>query len=965
MFQKSQDISIDFSLSPVSINMESLLDGSSGGFVADPYNFRTENLSVIYKEEVGSDANGEAIVENIVQEIFPFGGEFISNTDLKHTENRVAIILPGTELVLFVYGTFQQAPQIEDYLDNRIYENKEAVIETLRPYLAAKDIWLNSLWNSGVERLELIDPQQNEKALSQIQYLGSSKLSEIPGVATKEWSFLAQIVPVQSIITFDLSEETLRSLRQEIIGSDQKDTLIGGNKDDLISGGKGNDTLIGGEGSDIFLGVGITSTSKQQGSNTIDGSDYLNQDTFDIVRYEEAASTYEDIRVFFNMAGSQSWGLQIVSQFGSDTIKNWNRIEFKDGTTITEAKLSQKGPIAFAIWSIDNAIDATSGYIGHTLRYIDDGRAPRFTGILKWFDFVDATIDALSLGYTVDQKKAAVKIAVTQAVNAITDPIIDIASERMTSFIEGLPVPDVIKAELKENVDIGTKDFKAQIRKATSDVFDDAIELAEEIEEIGWEAKWKQWMDTVSDNLKEIYQEPGFEDAKRQFQNQDLQPKFEEPPTEIAPLSEVHGTDGNDRLAVSLNIEKVNLGEGTDVVTGVSKEFNNDLIVGFTAGDKLVFENIQLNNSQFKITQLDESTAKIEIIEATTNAELIRIFLEGDFGGLRFAAESSINRTSLEIEENGTIVVDTPSIDFQDDPDAVQYLKGVSDNDRFIIDGSEEEFTVTRTKDGDGHVVYSENSTDLLFGFEVINFNDGLIDLNNLPAEYLDRVGEVQFINGSNRVETFVIEGNASEYSWGRTLDDIGYVIWGKGSHDILYNVEKLKFLDVTVDLTNGNVTYNDGTPLEETVHEYTPGFNQYLIGLSKRDIFKINDVSDGYSWNKTNDGDGIVIWNDTQHSILYHFEKIQFLDEVIELDLIPPLVVNDDPERVQFVHGTDAEETFKISALSSDYSWGKTEDGQGYVVYNNEQHDLLFDIEQIEFDDQTIVLDLIRTDYM
>ena len=55
--------------------------------------------------------------------------------------------------------------------------------------------------------------------------------------------------------------------------------------------------------------------------------------------------------------------------------------------------------------------------------------------------------------------------------------------------------------------------------------------------------------------------------------------------------------------------------------------------------------------------------------------------------------------------------------------------------------------------------------------------------------------------------------------------------------------------------------------------------------------------------------------------------------------------------------HGTDS---VRFDGLKSEYSIAKTIDGTGYVVWNEKSVDLMWDIEQIEFDDESVELDLI-----
>ena len=62
--------------------------------------------------------------------------------------------------------------------------------------------------------------------------------------------------------------------------------------------------------------------------------------------------------------------------------------------------------------------------------------------------------------------------------------------------------------------------------------------------------------------------------------------------------------------------------------------------------------------------------------------------------------------------------------------------------------------------------------------------------------------------------------------------------------------------------------------------------------------------------------------------------------------------------DEYQTVIGSKDGDTFVIRGESDDYNWIPTEDQLGTVVWNSQGHDLLYDIEFIEFDDETIEID-------
>lgn len=170
--------------------------------------------------------------------------------------------------------------------------------------------------------------------------------------------------------------------------------------------------------------------------------------------------------------------------------------------------------------------------------------------------------------------------------------------------------------------------------------------------------------------------------------------------------------------------------------------------------------------------------------------------------------------------------------------------------------------------------------------------------------------------------------------------------------------------LDISVTATDGsgeNVSDEFRLTIEEestteTLYDDQPNETQYLFGTPENDIFVINGQSADYSWASTQDGLGIVVWGPTGHDLLYDFEAIRFND------LTAPLVQDDPryddiPGLTQYLTGSTANDVFVIDGNSGDYNWGSTQDGQGIVVWNSEGHDILYEFEAIEFNDQTVAL--------
>lgn len=212
-----------------------------------------------------------------------------------------------------------------------------------------------------------------------------------------------------------------------------------------------------------------------------------------------------------------------------------------------------------------------------------------------------------------------------------------------------------------------------------------------------------------------------------------------------------------------------------------------------------------------------------------------------------------------------------------------------------------------------------------------------------------DIPNETQYLTGVGDKDVFAIDGNASDYGWGETQDGEGIVVWGPTGHDLLYGFETIRFNDTDISLVQTGNEYID-----------VANVTQYLTGSSdEEETFVINGNSDDYQWGATQDGEGIVVWGPTGHDLLYDFDKITFNDQTVDLDApnTGPQTVQDDPNLTQHLTGSDAVDRFVIDGDSSDYGWDKTLDNTGIVVWNENGHDILYDFEEIEFNDQVIDL--------
>lgn len=150
---------------------------------------------------------------------------------------------------------------------------------------------------------------------------------------------------------------------------------------------------------------------------------------------------------------------------------------------------------------------------------------------------------------------------------------------------------------------------------------------------------------------------------------------------------------------------------------------------------------------------------------------------------------------------------------------------------------------------------------------------------------YSDIKGKAQYLDGKTDNDVFAIAGKSKDYDWDTAQDGKGVVVWNKqtGQHDVLYDFEKMKFNDKTVDLTKK--TYGPDTNVANGTAIDNKGTTQYLTGDKGKDVFKIDGDAKDYGWEKTADN-GHVVWNKKteDHDILYDFEELKFNDTDIAL---------------------------------------------------------------------------------
>ncbi len=150
-------------------------------------------------------------------------------------------------------------------------------------------------------------------------------------------------------------------------------------------------------------------------------------------------------------------------------------------------------------------------------------------------------------------------------------------------------------------------------------------------------------------------------------------------------------------------------------------------------------------------------------------------------------------------------------------------------------------------------------------------------------------------------------------------------------------------------------------TGSDETLVNDDPNDNQYLLGETDNDVFVVAGASSSYGWAPTENGEGVVIWNNSGFDLLFDFEKIRFTDTDLDISTVlqtGPTYL-DDPDINQHVTGETANDVFVIDGPSDDYDWEATGDGNGVVIWttdaDDDGFDVLYGIESIQFTDETV----------
>ncbi|MCT4654706.1 MAG: C39 family peptidase [Cohaesibacter sp.] len=345
---------------------------------------------------------------------------------------------------------------------------------------------------------------------------------------------------------------------------------------------------------------------------------------------------------------------------------------------------------------------------------------------------------------------------------------------------------------------------------------------------------------------------------------------------------------------------------------------------------------------------VDDGSGTAALYKGTLNAD-------GSFAMTLVSNDSNVSRKTV-----GGVAWQTPELNLPedgevfDDPNVEQYLFGTGDNDVFVISGKSTDYNWNYAEDGKGILIWNNEGFDIVWDFEAIRFNDKTIDLTADKIGQMvikDTKGQTDYLFGTAGNDIFVIDGQSSDYNWTYAEDGKGILIWNEQGFDIVWDFETIQFTDKSIDLT--------ADVIGQMIIKDTKGQSDYLFGTKGEDVFVIDGQSTDYNWNYAEDGKGILIWNSEGFDIVWDFETLRFNDRDIDLtaDKVGQIVAKDIKGQTDYLSGSEGTDIFVMDADRADFNIEKTVDGTGVVIWNNDSVDMLWDFEEIKFNDETVII--------
>lgn len=508
----------------------------------------TTTKTITFTDEEGNSSQSTIRFTNV------FNGAPVSQ--YQPTAEAIYALDTARSLGLLIHGGFPEFPDINDFLDNN-YTSTEKLNNDIRTYEEEIDRWYEQIDQVSVSSAEHRD------ANGVISTITLTEAQTASTVRTDVTSFF--------------------NLNTELIGSDGDDQLTGYDGDDLLMGGRGNDTLVGGNGSDTFHGIGVGSSNIESGVNTIDGTDLFDLNTTDTVLYAHSKASYDLTRPLLN-TGGMGFGYLVRSNENEDQIINFDRIEFQGGASpiiITQETIAGAGFGAWVLWSLQQAFETVRPWLNTVEEALPDNK---YSHIIRWYKLAEtataAAASAAGSGSWQDQATITTTILIREGViNTITSE----AEDRITEFVNNLPLPQEYKDRLLQEIQNGKNDLDASLSVVIERVISQALQTATDPNDINWSEVWNNLMNGIQEDASRLYQErPGFDNWETEFDNPNLDPDFQSPPDLMEPEQSEPTQEGDDLPNLILG----GIEDNTIYAKG-----GNDIVIGGAGNDRVIAAN--------------------------------------------------------------------------------------------------------------------------------------------------------------------------------------------------------------------------------------------------------------------------------------------------------------------------------------------------------------------------------------
>lgn len=234
-------------------------------------------------------------------------------------------------------------------------------------------------------------------------------------------------------------------------------------------------------------------------------------------------------------------------------------------------------------------------------------------------------------------------------------------------------------------------------------------------------------------------------------------------------------------------------------------------------------------------------------------------------------------------------------------------------------------------------------------------------------TDFIDIENEIQHVSGTAEQDTFKINGSAADYQWDVAEDGVGVVVWNDAGYDVLTNIETIEFDDVLVTSNgSGDFVVDPLVAGQGVSWTHTDGKNENITGTTADDTFEVAERASFWNWGLSEDGIGVVIWKGDEYVVLHDVEQIQFEDMTLTFangvltpqwqDDVASVTLTDTADEVDHYSGTpNNNDSYVLDGNTSDYQWSMAEDNVGIVVWDDNEYNVLYDIENLVFNDGVV----------